>query len=268
MLVNNRPNKTRSWYQQIVLITGAASGIGRACAWEWAQAGATLVLVDRQAVALEAVTGELAALTPVTAHVLDVTDGSAVVHLIQNVEQTTRGPDVVVNAAGILRAGPVGSTPPADDVDQMNVNYHGTVQVCQAALPGMRVRGRGCLVNLASIQALRPLPEFAGYAASKAAVWAYSVALRDELAMQGSLVHVALACPTTVRTPLVENLAYKPAIYTRFAWLPPARVAHAIRRGVERRQFLILVDWQARGLWWLVRLAPGLADRLVRRFSF
>lgn len=263
----NRPNDTHTWQRRVVLITGAASGIGRACAREWAQLGATLVLVDRQADALQVVADELAMTARVAAHGLDVTDASAVAHLVQNIEDTTNGLEVVINAAGILHTGAVRSTTPADYAAQMAVNYHGAVHVCLAALPGMLARNRGCLVNLGSIQALRPLPEFAGYAASKAAVWAFSVALRDELAMQHSAVHVAVACPTTVRTPLVEDLVYQPPIYARFPWLPPARVARAIRRGVERRQFLILVDWQARGLWWLVRLAPGLADRLVRRWS-
>lgn len=250
-----------------MLITGAASGIGRACAWEWAQTGARLVLVDRHAAALHVAADELAAITPVQTHVVDVVDAPAVMRLIPAVAHAAGGLDVVVNAAGILRTGPAWLAAETDYADQMAVNYQGTVHVCQAVLPGMLTRGRGALVNLASIQGLRPLPEFAGYAASKAAVWAFSVALRDELAMHRTGVHIAVACPVTVQTPLVENLAYKPPIYARFAWLPPARVAHAIRRGVERRQFLILVDWQARGLWWLVRLAPGLADRLVRRWS-
>lgn len=266
--MTNRPNKTQSWIQKIVLISGAASGIGRACAGEWARAGASLVLVDRDAAGLRVVSAELAAITPVTAHALDVTDAPAVIQLVQAIDTTTRGLDVVINAAGILRTGAAWSATTADYAAQMAVNYLGTLHVCQAALPGMQARGRGCLVNIASIQALRPLPEFAGYAASKAAVWAFSVALRDELVMQGSAVHVAVACPSTVRTPLVENLVYQPPIYRRFPWLPPARVARAIRRGVEQRQFLILVDWQARGLWWLVRFAPGLADWLVRRWSF
>lgn len=264
----NRPIDPSSWRGRIVLITGAASGIGRACAREWADVGATLVLVDRNAAALHVVAAELAGVTPATAHALDVTDGVPVTQLVHDIEETTGGIDVVVNAAGILRAGPAWSATPDDYAQQMHVNYQGTVRVCQAVLPGMLARGHGCLVNLASIQALRPLPEFAGYAASKAAVWAYSVALRDELAMRRSGVRVAVACPTTVRTPLVENLAYQPPIYARFPWLPPDRVAHAIRRGVEREQFLILVDWQARGLWWLVRLAPGVADWVVRRVSF
>lgn len=261
-------NKTPRWNGRVVLVTGAASGIGRACAREWAQVGATLVLIDRQATALQTVAGELASLTQVMAHVLDVTDQPAVMQSVQHIERVTGGVEVVINAAGILRTGPVWSATPTDYTDQMNVNYHSTVQVCQAILPGMLARQRGCLVNLASIQALRPLPEFAGYAASKAAVWAYSVALRDELAIQRHPVQVAVVCPSTVRTPMVQNLAYKPPVYARFPWLPPAHVAHAIRRGVERRQFVILVDGQARGLWWLVRFAPGLADRLVRRFSF
>ncbi|QLQ05422.1 MAG: SDR family oxidoreductase [Anaerolineae bacterium] len=194
--------------------------------------GATLVLVDRQADALQVVADELAMTARVAAHGLDVTDASAVAHLVQNIEDTTNGLEVVINAAGILHTGAVRSTTPADYAAQMAVNYHGAVHVCLAALPGMLARNRGCLVNLGSIQALRPLPEFAGYAASKAAVWAFSVALRDELAMQHSAVHVAVACPTTVRTPLVEDLVYQPPIYARFPWLPPARGSgHPPRRG-------------------------------------
>ncbi len=112
----------QSWDQKIALITGAASGIGQACAAEWARAGASLVLVDRNAAGLRVAAAELAAITRVTAHVLDVTDASAVTHLVQDVDTTTRGLDVVINAAGILHTGPAWSASMADYAAQMAVN--------------------------------------------------------------------------------------------------------------------------------------------------
>ena len=91
--------------------------------------------------------------------------------------------------------------------------------------------------------------------------------MRDELALQKSGVRIAVVCPPTIRTPLVLNLPDPPPIYRRFRWLAPEQVAQAIRRSLDSDQFLIYVNWQSWGIHWLTRLAPWLADRLVRRWS-
>ncbi|MFZ1508818.1 MAG: SDR family oxidoreductase [Anaerolineae bacterium] len=256
-----------SWHGQTILITGAAGGVGQACAQLLAAEGAHLALVDRDGAALSGVAAALGNQATVACWALDVTDAAAVQALVAVAEARLGPLAAVIHAAGILRTGFVQATPPADFHAQMTTNYLGTVHVCLAALPGMMARGRGRLITLASINALRSFPQFAAYAASKAAVLSFAQTLRDELALQKSDVRIALVCPPTIRTSLVLNLPDPPPIYRHFPWLTPEQVARAIRRALDGDQFLVYVNWQSWGIHWLTRLAPRLTDRLVRRWS-
>lgn len=256
-----------SWRGQTILITGAAGGVGQACAQLLAAEGAHLALVDRNEAALTRVARALAGQTAVAFWPLDVTDAGAVTALVAAAEASSGPLAAVIHTAGILRTG-LSQTAPRDDFHaQMAVNYLGTVHVCLAALPGMVARERGRIITLASINALRPFPQFGAYAASKAAVLSFAQTLRDELALQQSGVRLAVVCPPTIRTPLVLNLPDPPPIYRRFRWLAPSEVAQVIRRTLDNDRFLVYVNWQSWGIHWLTRLTPRLADRLVRRWS-
>jgi len=256
-----------SWRGQTILITGAAGGVGQACAQLLATEGAQLALVDRDEAGLAGVARGLDSQAATACWALDVTDAAAVTALVADAEARLGPLAAVIHAAGILRTG-FSQTAPLDDFHaQMAINYLGTVHVCLAALPGMVARNRGRLITLASINALRPFPQFGAYAASKAAVFSFAQTLRDELALQRSGVRITVVCPPTIRTPLVVNLPDPPPIYRRFRWLAPEQAAHAIRRALDSDQFLVYVNWQSWGIHWLTRLAPRLADRLVQRWS-
>ncbi len=172
------------------LITGAGSGIGAATAHAFADHGFDVTVADLHP---EAVAEQLGA----TAIVLDVRDE-------EQVAPAMRGVDVLVNAAGI------GSTTNAPDTtlevweNVFAVNARGTFLCCKHAIPEMRARGRGAIVNVASVAALVGLRNRAAYCASKGAV----VALTRALAVDhvGDGIRVNAVCPGTVDSPWVRRL--------------------------------------------------------------
>jgi 2-keto-3-deoxy-L-fuconate dehydrogenase len=177
------------------LVTGAGSGIGAAVARSLHAEGAEVVLADVNVDAAEAVAGELGA--PASAIALDVRDEDAVAPAVQ-------GLDLLVNVAGI------GSTTdaPGTSLDVWEsvfaVNVRGTFLCCKHAIPGMKERGGGSIVNLGSIAGLVGLPNRAAYCASKGAVIALTRALAVDHVGDG--IRVNAVCPGTVDTPWVQRL--------------------------------------------------------------
>lgn len=163
-------------------VTGAASGIGRAIATSLRAEDVRIVLADRQAEALQALASQLGG--EVFALPLDLTDASAVDACLENVPAEFRDIDILVNNAGHDIGGRIrfdqGS---ADDWSAIiETNLIGLMRVTRAILPGMIARGRGDIVNMSSISALRIVPEQAPYSASKAGVHMLSDIIRGELA--------------------------------------------------------------------------------------
>lgn len=180
-----------------VLITGASSGIGRACAERFAAAGARLILAARRADRLFELAGELDADCHTVA--LDVRDREAVTDAVADLPAGFAAIDVLVNNAG-LAAGfePLHEGDP-DDWDQMlDTNVRGLLHVTRAVVPGMVERGRGHVVNLGSIAGHETYPNGAVYCASKAAVDRLTKGLRMDLV--GTGVRVATVDPGMVET--------------------------------------------------------------------
>lgn len=170
-----------------VLVTGGASGLGRACAQR--------LRSDEN----EVITADLADGADIR---LDVTDDDAVSGVIAEL-----GPiDILLNSAGI-----VGPNKPLWETDRQEwdetfaVNVHGTVALCRAVIPGMRDRGWGRIVNFASVAGKDGNPNLSAYSASKAAVIALTKSLGKELATSGVLVH-AIA-PAVIATEMNEKTA-------------------------------------------------------------
>lgn len=168
--------------RKTAFVTGAASGIGRAIATSLQAEGARIVLADRQAEALQALASQLGG--EVFALALDITDASAVDACLEHVPAELRDIDILVNNAGHDIGGRIrfdqGS--PDDWSAIIETNLIGLMRVTRAILPGMVARGRGDIVNMSSISALRIVPEQAPYSASKAGVHMLSDIIRGELA--------------------------------------------------------------------------------------
>ncbi|MGH8774209.1 MAG: SDR family NAD(P)-dependent oxidoreductase [Jiangellaceae bacterium] len=180
-----------------VLITGASSGIGRACAEAFAAEGARLVLAARRLVRLE----ELAGVLAVDTHLLDldVRDPGAAESALSGLPERWAEVDVLVNSAG-LAAGfePLQDGDP-DNWDRMiDTNVKGLLYVTRAVLPGMIARGRGHVINIGSIAGHETYPNGAVYCASKAAVDRITTGLRMDVV--GTGVKVSTVDPGLVET--------------------------------------------------------------------
>ena len=180
-----------------VLITGASSGIGHACACAFAAAGARLLLCARRTDRLVELTRELAS-TPAEPDIfsfrLDVRDADAVIETLANLPEEWREIDILINNAGLSR----GLTKLYEDDPQnwdemLDTNVKGLLYVTRAIVPGMVARGRGHVISLGSIAGHQTYPNGAVYCASKAAERAISDGLRLDLI--GTPVRVSLHRP-------------------------------------------------------------------------
>ena len=248
----------------LVLITGAASGIGRALAQAYATQGARLALCDIDPRGLAAVASQIA--TPCHLATLDVADAPAVETFAQAILATTGVPDILVNNAGIALIKPFLQTGAAEWQRVMDVNLGGAVHVTRAFLPAMLAAGGARrIVNVASLAGLVAGRELSAYCAGKHALIGFSDALALELA--GSDVGITLVCPGLVNTGILDPLddPRKAAWQTLAAkyGTPPETIARAIVAAVARNQARVHPGRGA--LFWpaLQRLSPALTRRLI-----
>ncbi|MFJ9085281.1 3-hydroxybutyrate dehydrogenase [Streptomyces sp. NPDC102384] len=175
------------------LVTGAASGIGRACALRLAAAGAKVRAVDRDEAGLEALAGEAGG---IEAYVLDLTDLDAA-------EQAAAGTDVLVNNAGIQLVRPIEEFPPEVFHTVLTVMLEAPFRLLRGALPHMYGQGWGRIVNVSSVHGLRASAYKSAYVAAKHGL----EGLSKTAALEGAPHGVTSNCvnPGYVRTPLVEQ---------------------------------------------------------------
>lgn len=169
------PRESNRW----ALVTGAASGIGFACAKKLAEEGESLILMDRDASQLEAAASQIQqrANGKVLSFNIDITDTPALEHLAQVLDQKKIAIESMVTAAGVLQPmQPIGSLDPTDHDRVWDVNYHGTYECCRIWGERMFARGQGAIVTVASITAFRATPLLA-YGPAKAALVALTASL-------------------------------------------------------------------------------------------
>ncbi|MEE4420837.1 SDR family oxidoreductase [Streptomyces bugieae] len=263
---------------QLVLVTGAASGIGRATAFAFAEAGARVIAVDRDADGA-ARTAELARLVGAPQawpEVVDVADEAAMEKLADKVDAEYGPVDVLVNNAGIGLSGSFLQTTTDDWKKVLDVNLWGVIHGCRIFGRRMADRGQGGhIVNTASAAAFQPSKMLPAYSTSKAAVLMLSECLRAELAGQG--IGVSAICPGLVNTAITGTARFagvsaeeekrRQAKAARMYGLrnyPPEKVADAILRAVVRNQAVVPVTPEARGAHLLSRFAPRALRALAR----
>jgi short-subunit dehydrogenase len=253
-----------------IVITGGGSGLGRALALEYAQAGWRVAVLDRNRDAAENVASEVeAAGGKSLALACDVTDPDAAGYAATAIGRGWRGLDVLVNNAGIAGSGTVADTPAEDWRRIMEVNFFGVVTTSRAFLPSMIRAGAGHVVNIASAAGFVSAPGMAAYNASKAAVISLSESMRVELSAHR--IGVSVVCPSFFRTNLLDEFSgseesrqYALKLMEKSA-ISAEDVARLIRRGVRKKEFMLVPHAEARRILLLKRLAPDLFFTAVRK---
>lgn len=189
---------------KIALVTGAASGIGRACARRLASEGATVVLTDRDVPGGEAAAGALGA--PHVFRALDVTDPAAWANVVDETVRASGRLDVLVNAAGVAVMRDIERTTLEEWRLVHAVNGEGTFLGCQAALRAMKTTGGGSIINVSSVAGIVADPDLAAYCASKGTVRLLTKAVALHAARAGYGVRCNSVHPAFIDTPMVDAL--------------------------------------------------------------
>jgi len=261
-----------------VVVTGGASGIGRAMAERFAAAGSRLVLADverpRLDEAVEALRGQGREVIGVPT---DVSDRSQVHGLADAAIETFGAVDVVCNNAGVGSRGlPIAELPIEDFQWLLGVNLYGVIHGIEAFLPHLRAQNEGHIVNTCSISSFLYMQGMGPYNAAKAAVLALSETLQYELQDEGSGVGVSVLCPGWVRTNLGTADRNRPeALAVSFTTEQAAkvqarreRIAEVFARdGIEPERAAELVEDAVRTGRFYVLTHPGMTSEIERRFE-
>jgi NAD(P)-dependent dehydrogenase (short-subunit alcohol dehydrogenase family) len=248
------------------VVTGAASGIGRAIATSLAGRGCHLALADVDDDGLQRAAAEIAAgRVRVTRHHLDVADAAAVAAFPPQVIAEHPGVDILVNNAGVALGGTFEQTSEADFEWLFAVNFWGVVRMTRAFLPLLQKSEDARIVNLSSVFGLIAPPGQTAYSASKFAVRGFSESLRHELARTN--IGVTVVHPGGIATSISKNARMAQSIPEEeaaerrerakaFLRLPPEVAGEVIVRGVENRRARVLVGGDAKTMAVLERLMP------------
>lgn len=271
--------------KKLVVITGAASGIGEALAHACAEAGANLLLADIDKQRLNslaaALTGQFknaGTNQRVLTQSCDVASEADVQTLAATALQEFGGADVLFNNAGVALVAPILSGKLADAHWLMDINFWGVVHGCRAFAPQMHARPDTVIVNISSIFAMLSLPTQSIYNASKAAVRAFSDSLREELRVHSDEagdkhgIHVLCVHPGGIRTRLVEQARLGDIStmatdtgslnkqFKRIARTSPEQAALTIMKAVSKRKTRLLIGADARVGDFFYRLFPARAS--------
>jgi NAD(P)-dependent dehydrogenase (short-subunit alcohol dehydrogenase family) len=257
---------SRAVNDQVVVVVGASSGIGRASALAFARKGARVVCAARSVQALDTLVEEIAGAGGTAVAVpTDVADAGAVRVLAGAAEERFGRIDTWVNNAAIGVWGRVEDITGEEFDRVMRVNFLGQVHGVHAALPALRRAGGGGIIGVSSLEGVRAVPLHAPYTASKWALRAFYDSLRIELAQEGAPIAVSTILPASIDTPFFEHARSKigampkppPPVYA------PEVVADAIVYTAEHPRREVAVGGAAVGFVTGQRLSPALTDAVM-----
>jgi len=266
----------RDLRDKVAVVTGAASGIGRALALALADEGAALALSDVDEAGLAATVKAAAARgTRVTQARLDVANRDAVHAYAEEVATEYGCANLVVNNAGVAMTGSIEELAYVDLEWLMGINFWGVVHGSKAFLPQLIASGEGHLVNLSSAFGLIGVPSMGAYNAAKFAVRGFSECLRQELEIARHPVSVTCVHPGAIKTQIARNArrpqqADRPERsdpgeqFERVARTRSEQAAAAILKGVKRNARRVLIGPDARLIDRIQRIAPAGYQRLPR----
>ncbi len=247
---------------RVVLVTGAASGIGRRMALLAAERGAQVVGWDLDPAGLARLVDDSGqAGRAATVQVVDVTDRRAVADAAATAERRHGGVDVLVNNAGVVAGADLLDLTDEQIERVMAVNALAPFWCTRAVLPGMVARSRGHIVTIASIAAAMGVPRLVDYAASKHAAYGFAESLRVELARTAPQLQTTVVLPFFIDTGMFEGAR------TRLPWLLPIlseeRVAERVITAVERNQPRVILPPLARAAFAAQLLPPRWFDAIA-----
>lgn len=247
---------------KVVVVTGASMGIGEAIAKVFAEAGASVVLLSRDAGRAEAARARIGCPERTVALSCDVRNSEEIDRVLALTLHHFKRVDVWVNNAGHGLLDSVAQVDIAACHDMFETNFFGALSAMQAVIPVMRQQGGGTIINISSVAGHIPLPFHASYSATKFALNAIGKAAGVELKKDG--IHVLTVCPGYVRTAFSENAVrggeskrVRPA---SVRGIPAERVARATLRGYLRRKREVIVPWTMHLPVKLYQLCPSLVE--------
>ena len=263
---------------KVVVITGAASGLGKALATEFFKQGCHLALIDIDLTRLDSTKNELQ--TPgqtIAIHGADVSIEQNIISARKDILEAHQHIDILINNAGISISQLFEQVDLADYRQLFEINYWGTIYCSKHFLPDLKKQGGSRLANIISDFAFMGFPGKTAYGSSKSAVWGFTNALKTELA--GTNVKVCFVVPPPLNTELVKKSKHmddqKRENEVRFLArkghpidITARRIVNQIRKG----KFRIIIGRMMFGIDFMARLFPTLLHRLVgknkRRFDF
>lgn len=256
---------------QIVWVTGASSGIGKATALGWAERGATVILSSRRAEALEAVRAEASAVAQARMHVvpLDLSKADEIPAIVDAVIAEHSAVDIMVHCGGISQRSRVIDTDLAVDRRVMEIDYFGTVALTKALLPHFVARKKGHFAVVTSLMGLFSSPLRSGYCGAKHALHGFFESLRAEHHEDG--IQVTMVCPGFIRTEISRNAVVGDGSQQGTMdektgqGLSPEECASRLIRAVERQKAIVLIGKTEIFGAYIARFFPALLRRIVRK---
>ncbi|MCH7517669.1 MAG: SDR family oxidoreductase [Candidatus Dadabacteria bacterium] len=262
-------NKNSKFNDQVVVITGASSGIGRATALEFAREGAKTVLVSRSLEKLERVADEIRSFNPnVLAVPTDVSSPEQVHEMVEKVLSEVGRIDVLFNNAGSSYVGRIEDENFVENAKKMiDIDYFGTVYTTKEVLPVMQKQGSGHIMNMSSVVGRKAFPHFGGYSSVMHAISGFTDSLRQELS--GSGINVSIIHPALTQTPLLNHVKPEdmPPPFRGITPISVESVAKAVVNGVYYNQARIIVPFQPKLLLLADAISPRIGDLIVKLLS-
>ena len=264
---NPKKMKSAQFKEKVVVVTGAASGIGTALCRRFAENGAKIGLVDMDEGNARRLEKELAAKgTPTCVTQCDVANENACINAMETINRCFGGVDILVNNAGITLRDTFRNTVSSAYKKVMDVNFFGSLYWTKAALESL-IKRKGMVIVTSSIAGIAPLPGRTGYCASKFALHGLFETLRLEMAPYG--VHVMMVCPSFVRTELQTRALGGDGRITTYSQSTmgkqqtPEALAKIICNGALKKKKCVIPTFQGKLAWFIHGLAPGIYDWIV-----
>ncbi len=261
----------------VAVVTGAASGIGRALSLRLAQEGAALAIADVNETGLRETAQLVKPINGVnlSTHILDVADREGFAAFVDAVVRRHGHANLIINNAGVGMAGTAEQLS-LDDIEWlMGINFWGVIHGTKMFLPILQQQSQAHIVNISSIFGIIGMPGHSAYVASKFAVRGFSEAMRHELQMAGSHVRVSVVHPGGIRTNIArsarrgagapqEALEAEIRNFENVAKTTPEQAAERIVQGIQRNEDRILIGVDAQMIERIQRWAPVRYWRVLR----